>query len=134
MRGINFDQVNDLQEIDNMLAERVKDWTRDWKEQGIREGIEEGIKQGIEKGIEQGVAQGIEKGIEQGIEKGIEQGIEQGVAQGERAVLAHLLARRFGPLDEATRQRLDAAGSAELERWADNILDAASLDAVFRAE
>jgi predicted transposase YdaD len=101
MRGINFDQVNDLQEIDNMLAERVKDWTRDWKEQGLEEGRKEGREEGRE--------------------------------EGERAVLARQLTRRFGPLDEATRQRLDAAGSVELERWADNILDAASLDAVFRA-
>lgn len=61
----------------------------------------------------------------------IEKGIEQGMEQGERIVLSRLLTRRFGPLDEQARQRLLVAGSRELERWADNFLDATSLDEVF---
>src|SRR5690606_36224546 len=97
------DQINDLQEIDSMLAERVKDWTREWMEQGIQKGIE----------------------------KGIEQGIEQGELQGERSMLTRQLVRRFGPLDETTRQRLQGASRAELEGWADNILDAKALEEVF---
>lgn len=95
MGGIHFNQVNDLQEIDSMLAERVKDWTRDWMEQGIQ------------------------KGLEQGIEKG------------QLVVLTRQLTRRFGPLDDATTQRLQQATSADLERWTDNILDARTLEEVF---
>ena len=119
MGGIHFDQVNDLQEIDSMLAERVKDWTRDWREQGIKQGIEEGIEQGIKQGIEEGIGQGIA------------QGIEKGRVEGELAVLTRLLTRRFGTLDAATTQRLQQATTADLERWADNILDAHSLEEVF---
>ncbi|HMN46789.1 MAG TPA: DUF4351 domain-containing protein [Povalibacter sp.] len=39
---MSFDELTDLQEIDNMLSERVKDWTKNWKEQGIAEGRAEG--------------------------------------------------------------------------------------------
>ncbi|WP_313053315.1 DUF4351 domain-containing protein [Pseudomonas lopnurensis] len=102
MRGINFDQLHDLQEIDNMLAERVKDWTRDWREQGIEEGRKKGI--------------------------------EEGRQEGERAMLIRLLSRRFGTLDEETLQRLADASSAELESWAERILNATSLEDVFRGE
>jgi hypothetical protein len=61
----------------------------------------------------------------------IDQGRKQGVKQGEATVLARQLARRFGPLSSRTRARLQKASVAELERWADNILDAATLDEVF---
>lgn len=66
-----------------------------------------------------------------GLEEGIERGLERGRLDGERDVLRRLLARRFGPLPANAEQRLAAASSDELERWADNILDAPSLDAVF---
>lgn len=105
MPGISFDELIDLQEIDAMLSERVKDWTRDWKEQGLAEGRAEGRQEGI----------------------------EQGVQHGERAVLMRQFTRRFGPLDAATLQRLNDADRTELERWADNILDATTLEEVFRS-
>jgi len=47
-------------------------------------------------------------------------------------VLERLLTRRFGPLSEATRQRLRDATLEQLERWTDNILDAATLEKVFK--
>ena len=54
------------------------------------------------------------------------------VARGllDGAVL-RLLHRRFAPLPPAVEPRLRAASLAELDRWADRILDAATLDAVF---
>lgn len=64
-------------------------------------------------------------------ERLLTQGRQQGMQQGELAVLSRLLARRFGPLDTATAERLQQASPAELERWADNILDARTLDEVF---
>ena len=45
--------------------------------------------------------------------------------------LSRLLERRFGPLDPAVTERLQKASATELERWADNILDASTLDEVF---
>ncbi|WP_446009238.1 hypothetical protein [Candidatus Electrothrix sp.] len=31
-------EVNDLQEVKAMLAERVVKWTKEWKEEGVKEG------------------------------------------------------------------------------------------------
>lgn len=93
--GVEFDQINELQEVQSMLAERVKDWTKSWKLEGIQEGI------------------------------------QQGMQQGEILVLRKLLTRRFGELPAAIERRLSQASSAELESWAENILDAQTLEEVF---
>ena len=58
---------------------------------------------------------------------GSQENLQRQVVKG----MLRLLTRRFGPLDAATERCLQEASSAELERWADNILDAASLDEVF---
>lgn len=97
MDGINFDQVNDLQEINSMLSERVKSWKEDW------------------------------------MERMTTQENEKIMLEGERGLLHRQLTRRFGPLDEQTETRLQQATTADLERWADNILDARTLDEVFTA-
>jgi predicted transposase/invertase (TIGR01784 family) len=44
--GVEFPQLNDLQEIRTMLAERATDWTQTWKQQGRQEGLAEGIQKG----------------------------------------------------------------------------------------
>ena len=93
---------------------------------------DEGRAEGIERGLEQGLEQGIEQGIERGIEQGLEQGIERGRAEGERAVLARQLRRRFGGLPPEAAERLRRAPEPELRTWADNVLDAETLDDVFR--
>lgn len=41
------------------------------------------------------------------------------------------MSRRYGPLPGWVGERLAKAGSEDLERWADRVLDAASLDEVF---
>ena len=64
-------------------------------------------------------------------DEGIEQGMRQGRAEGERAVLARQLRRRFGRLPPDAAERLRRAPEADLEAWADNVLDAGSLDEVF---
>lgn len=68
-----------------------------------------------------------EKLVQQGIEKGIERGVEKG----QREMLVRLLGQRFGILPAAVTARVNAAGSAELARWAERILDATTLDEVF---
>ena len=72
-----------------------------------------------------------ERLLNEGMQKGMQEGMQKGMQKGESAVLLRLLTRRFGPLDSATEQRLQQASSDELEQWADNILDAESLDEVF---
>jgi hypothetical protein len=43
-----------------------------------------------------------------------------------------LLTKRFGPLDAETLTRLQTSPCEQLESWAENLLDAATLDEVFK--
>jgi flagellar biosynthesis/type III secretory pathway protein FliH len=87
-----------------MLAERVIEWTEQWKQQGLQEGIE----------------------------RGIEQGIHRGRKEGEAALLLRFLERRFGPVDEMLRQRLQAADAETLLNWGERLFHAASAEEVLR--
>ncbi|MEX0584910.1 MAG: DUF4351 domain-containing protein, partial [Natronospirillum sp.] len=93
--GVEFDQMQELHEVQAMLAERVKDWTHTWEQQGIQKGRLEGR------------------------------------LEGEAMLLKKQLTRRFGELPADMEQRLTNATSEELEAWAENILDAQTLDEVF---
>jgi hypothetical protein len=79
---------------------------------------------------EEGREQGLEQGLEQGREQGREQGQEQGRLEGERTLLLKQLTRRFGPLPDHVLARVQQAGTAALERWAERILSAPSLEDV----
>ena len=92
---------------------------------------EEGLQRGIEQGIERGIEQGRRQGRAEGVRQGRQEGVQQGRAQGERALLERQLLRRFGTLPPAIGAQLGAAVEAELEVWADRVLDAATLDDVF---
>ena len=85
----------------------------------------------MKHGLQQGIKEGREKGVKEGIEKGIEKGLEQGIEQGEAEVLLRQLERKFGPLDQATIERVRGAGSEKLLLWAERILTAESLEEVF---
>jgi len=65
---------------------------------------------------------------------GIEQGLQQGRREGEATVVRRLLTRRFGPLPAWVEARLAQASLQDLEQWADRILEAQQLEAVFGAE
>ena len=69
--------------------------------------------------------------IQRARDEGMQQGIHRGRVEGERAVLERLLRRRFGPLSPAIAERLHGASTADLEIWAENVLDADTLDNVF---
>jgi flagellar biosynthesis/type III secretory pathway protein FliH len=89
--------------------------------------------EGLEKGREQGQREGRELGEREGRELGEREGRElgerEGREHGQRELLLHLLTRRFGPLTEATRQRVQAlTSSEELSSLAERVLDARSLD------
>ena len=56
-----------LEEVQTMLAERVKEWTEEWRREGLERGLREGLKQGIERGRAE-----------------------------ERTLLCHMAARKFG--------------------------------------
>ena len=76
------------------------------------------------------LAESVEKWTEQWKKQGQIERVE-GRVEGEVAVLARQLTKRFGPLDEQTSARLKAATLDQLDIWADRILDAPTLQAVF---
>jgi len=56
----------------------------------------------------------------------------EGQQLGEARILRRQLTRRFGPLPDWAEQRLQSAPPADLERWAERVLDAPTLDAVWQ--
>ncbi|MDZ7621491.1 MAG: DUF4351 domain-containing protein [Candidatus Competibacteraceae bacterium] len=61
-----------------------------------------------------------------------QKGLEKGIEKGEALLLQRQLARRFGPLPSDVVAQLGTATTEQLERWGDRVLDAASLEDVFR--
>ncbi|MFC4298181.1 Rpn family recombination-promoting nuclease/putative transposase [Castellaniella hirudinis] len=57
---------------------------------------------------------------------------EQWEQQGQAHLLEHQLAHRFGPLPAHLIEQLHSASATQLEAWALNVIDAATLDEVFR--
>lgn len=78
-----------------------------------------------------GMERGLEKGLEQGIQQGMQQGIQQGMQQGLMRILGRQLTQRFGDVPGWATERLAKASVDELEAWAEAVLLADSLDAVF---
>ena len=71
-----------------------------------------------------------DEGMRQGRDEGVRQGLDEGIRQGRAEVLARLLRRRFGLLPPDIVARLHQASAAELDTWAENVLDAKTLDEV----
>jgi hypothetical protein len=61
-------------------------------------------------------------------------GLKQGLVEGEANVLYRQLTRRFGPIGEVIQARLDNATLDQLGQWADSILDAKTLEDVFKED
>jgi hypothetical protein len=62
--------------------------------------------------------------------EGRKEGEARGELSGKRELLLRLLRQRFGRLPATTTARIDKAAAADLTRWADRMLTAASLDEV----
>ena len=56
--------------------------------------------------------------------------LSKGIAEGERSLLQRQLRARSGELPAAAIARIQAADSADLERWGERILGARTLDEV----
>ena len=67
--GVELDEINDLHEVQSMLAERVKNWTQEWKEQGLAEGRQEGREKGLQEGLQEGRQEGRQEGLQEGRKK-----------------------------------------------------------------
>lgn len=62
-----------------------------------------------------------------------QKGMQAGIEKGEALVLQKLLTKRFGPLPADRSAQIGAASAAQIDVWVDRVLDAQSLDEVFRA-
>jgi hypothetical protein len=57
--------------------------------------------------------------------------LREGRQEGQTKLLRRQLTRRFGPLQLWAQERLGQASEAELEEWADRVLECRSLKEVF---
>jgi predicted transposase YdaD len=67
---------------------------------------------------------------EEGRKEGEQKGRKEGEQKGERKILIKQLRLRFGDLSDAVVARIRAAGPRQIERWAERVLTARSLDEV----
>ncbi|RZT08992.1 hypothetical protein SAMN05216319_2588 [Duganella sp. CF402] len=63
---------------------------------------------------------------------GRQEGLQEGRQEGRSTMLAELLVKRFGALDPGTLARLATADAERLSGWGLKLLDARTLDEVFR--
>jgi hypothetical protein len=64
--------------------------------------------------------------------QGVQTGIQQGMQQGEALALQKLLSKRFGVIPMEIASQISTATSQQIEAWLDLVLDAPSLEAIFR--
>ena len=101
--GILLPEVDDLQEIRVMLADKVEVWAKAYIAEGKQEGLQEGEQKGLQKGLQ----------------------------KGEMLALQKLLAKRFGAISAETIELISNAPVVDIERWFDRAIDASSLADVF---
>jgi hypothetical protein len=106
--------------------------TQEGIQQGHLEGMKEGMHQGMQQGMQRGMKQGLQQGMKQGLQQGMKEGMQQGMQHGQAMLLALQLTRRFGPLPDDVAARIAAASLDHLQDWATAVIDARSLDEIFR--
>ncbi len=74
--------------------------------------------------------QWMEQGEKRGLERGIVQGVALGRLEGERSLVRRQIELKFGPADSRTLSLLSSADDATLERYAERVLTATSIDEV----
>ncbi|MGB3425462.1 MAG: DUF4351 domain-containing protein [Castellaniella sp.] len=67
-----------------------------------------------------------------GLARGHVKGLAEGRIEGEANLLLRLIKRRFGNVGVEITQRIQSASAQDLETWSLNILDATTLEDVFR--
>jgi len=71
--------------------------------------------------------------VEQWTKDWKQQGLEQGIHLGESAVLKRLLIRRFKVIPPEMLDRIEQAMPEQVEQWLENILEATTIEDVFKA-
>jgi hypothetical protein len=130
-RGWTKQEVLDLYEfIDWLLA--LPDALEDAFLDEIHE-LEENEKMRYISSAERiGMRRGEELGLQKGLQQGEQRGLQKGEQLGTATTLHRLLRRRFGPLPDWVEIKLQEAPSPQLEQWTDQLLDADTLELVFR--
>jgi hypothetical protein len=75
--------------------------------------------------------EGRKEGRKEGREEGRKEGREEGRKEGREELLLRLLAQRFGKLPAKVVARIHAADSAQLDRWGERVISAATLEEIF---
>ena len=83
-----------------------------------------------EGGEAKGRAEGEAKGRAEGRVEGEAKGRAEGLLWGAR-LLERLLVAKFGELSNEVKSRLQAASADDIERWAERVLNAERIEAVF---
>jgi hypothetical protein len=99
-------QLDDLQELKVMLADRLEEWALDYEAQGVQKGIQQGMQQGM----------------------------QQGEKKGEALALQRLLTKRFGQISNEMTALIADASTEQIEAWFDLAIDAAQIADVFGAD
>ena len=129
--SILLPQIDDLQEIKVMLADRLEEWAHGYIAEGKQEGLQEGKQQGLQEGKQQGLQEGKQQGLQEGKQQGLQEGKQQGLQQGEMLALQRLLAKRFGVIPMETVALISQAPLEDIEKWFDRAIDAQQLSDVF---
>ncbi len=97
-----------LQEIKEMLAERVKKWPEKWFKEGLAEGRVEGRVEGREEGE------------------------AKGKIKGKAELLIELLEKRFQALDKEQKEQIFSLESGVITLAIEHLFQASSLDEMFQ--
>jgi len=100
---------------------------RELEAEGLRAAIETHFQAGDEM-----MPTIAEQWLQEGVQRGMQQGMQRGRREGEGVVVGRQLQHRFGPLPTWAAERLTEAEPEVLEQWAERLLDAPTLEAVFR--
>ena len=71
-------------------------------------------------------------GMQQGMQQGKQEGRQEGKQEGEGYLLLRQIKRRFSQLPDWVEEKITQATTDQIEQWADNILDATTIEEVFR--
>jgi predicted transposase/invertase (TIGR01784 family) len=131
MNEINYPPVKEAMDRIRDLSDDWAAWHEATRRQMAIMDEKQFRKEAIEEGLAEGRAEGLAEGRAEGRASGLDEGQAKGRIQGQAALLERQLSRRFGPLPEGAHDRLLRATQAQLESWADRVLDARDLTEVF---
>jgi hypothetical protein len=124
---LNSDEAAEYARLCTVRENReVKTMATTWSERIEAQGIEKGLQAGRREGMKAGRREGLQEGRKEGLQEG-----RQMALQAVRKILLSLLEQRFGPLSEATRERVESISSLDrLARLSERALTARSLAAL----